>query len=659
MEERRRDMPAMEWKEEMILEKMRLAERRLSERMDRLSLEQKELEQQLLRFPAGEQLDAPGEERKSERNGFRRFETIRILVIHDGTSEASLALYIGRLADFCPDWQFELRLLCEVTSIDVIHAALIVCVRWLGEVPFSHLIRMFQIPMYYYTDDCFTALENPESCPDSIRETIGNTNREFLSRFSGVILSTPALRDAFHEKGLHERLYVHPLIFKTEAVFPHSHSTECIRAAFYGGAHRVPVLLNYVLPALMKLSSQVPVELYLPPVDGIPADLGEGMKIVTLPYMAFEEGLRVYAERQIDLLLYPSLPQNNNSYKTYNALFSAVSLDAVLIGSRDEPLASLPGNEAYCILAENSQTDWENAFQRFWNEPEEMQRIRWNARSYCEEHSGEKTIIADYRVWLERAKETAVAPPMREFCLSLRHRQIALMQELERQRRDFAAELEQQRQNVETELKQQRQNFSAALEQCRCQLAEDVQRTEQKQRYQQAALLELMQAEHSGRLSRLWNRLSGRCRKADLTDSLQLTQPNFLKQLQQKNRKFTPSRCLVLSSPAPFHTYMEYSVESPKLTAGQGNALHFFVFASPQSSVFLEAVKDSQIVKQEALTLSGDGEIRWPLEVSGGTLLLRIKTLDNFSIVRVLEMARPCRGPETAAYYFEESGESK
>jgi len=93
------------------------------------------------------------------------------------------------------------------------------------------------------------------------------------------------------------------------------------------------------------------------------------------------------------------------------------------------------------------------------------------------------------------------------------------------------------------------------------------------------------------------------------------------------------SSILTLSATVPFSGYREYPLE------GYGTNIHFFLIAALGSKLLAEITVNGSIVKQEIMLIEREG----PFEISAGeipgTAFIRLKTLDNSSIVRVLEVA--------------------
>lgn len=81
--------------------------------------------------------------------------------------------------------------------------------------------------------------------------------------------------------------------------------------------------------------------------------------------------------------------------------------------------------------------------------------------------------------------------------------------------------------------------------------------------------------------------------------------------------------------------YFEYILK------GYGNRVHCYPFSNVGAKVSVEIILNNQIVMQKIIIMSGDGsnilELGQPINCS---VIIRFKTLDKFSIVKVLEIRK-------------------
>lgn len=99
------------------------------------------------------------------------------------------------------------------------------------------------------------------------------------------------------------------------------------------------------------------------------------------------------------------------------------------------------------------------------------------------------------------------------------------------------------------------------------------------------------------------------------------------------NNYFKKDSIINISNTMPYNTYIEYKVN------GYGNKINFFLFSNIGAKLFLEVVLHGKIVKQESFIVNYEGMYTCLLpENIRGEAFIRFKTLDNCSIVRVLEI---------------------
>ncbi|RAW10897.1 hypothetical protein DC345_26495 [Paenibacillus taichungensis] len=119
----------------------------------------------------------------------------------------------------------------------------------------------------------------------------------------------------------------------------------------------------------------------------------------------------------------------------------------------------------------------------------------------------------------------------------------------------------------------------------------------------------------------------------DLYDVLVSNHLSFLDGVTVQNKYFKKNSILTISNTIPYSGYVEYSL------FGVGNKINYFLFSHLGANLFLELVQDGNIVQQMSFSVGHEGMHTWVLEREiNGEALLRFRVLDNYSIVRLLEI---------------------
>jgi hypothetical protein len=121
-------------------------------------------------------------------------------------------------------------------------------------------------------------------------------------------------------------------------------------------------------------------------------------------------------------------------------------------------------------------------------------------------------------------------------------------------------------------------------------------------------------------------------KKTDLFLSIQSSHIEFIDTLVLHCSTFKLGSILAISNIIPFDTYFEYYL------SGFGSQINFFLFATIDSRLFVEVVIDGVICKQEVLSVIQEGPQSVSMRNIDNGAAIRFKTLDNSSIVRVLEV---------------------
>lgn len=244
------------------------------------------------------------------------------------------------------------------------------------------------IPCYYYVDDNFVELKKEFLSDPYIQRTGGLTNRKYLKKFDGVILSSQKLTRYFEAKNLHTNLItLEPIIgdsMPCEEQGPKFH--DKIVFSFMGGPFRVETLKKYIMPALEHLSDWKEVHLYCPEhcKEAIRKYESPRLKIFYIPYAtSLDITIMRYREANIDIQLHCAPDIANNLYKTENALLNAVQVGAVLIASALAPYAGTGGDGVNYLLSPNTKKAWRETIERLARDHELRRTLYKNAKSYC------------------------------------------------------------------------------------------------------------------------------------------------------------------------------------------------------------------------------------------------------------------------------------
>ena len=246
------------------------------------------------------------------------------------------------------------------------------------------LIKRLSIPVYYYTDDNFHALA--EQTPnDRVFHAFAKANsREMLEPYNGVILSSKPLLQYYQSKKLHQHLLLlEPAIDAAMVLDLPKEQKPYFSVAFLGGNFRAVTLQHCVLPALKRLSEEIPIRLYCPDDFDLSAYASPRFQYITVPrtrsldliltkFRAFEPDVQVHCGK--------ALP--NNRFKTENALINATIIGAVLLASAVEPYQSSDHQDCF-VMSLNTVDAWYQKLKKLAKDSELRNQIYQNAKAYC------------------------------------------------------------------------------------------------------------------------------------------------------------------------------------------------------------------------------------------------------------------------------------
>jgi len=325
-----------------------------------------------------------------------------VLVITPDAEAAPTALFFSRLTWLRPDAVRLARYRRDRAAALLGHACAVVFVRGLFE--FGDLARCagwLGVPRYYFVDDHLMLVreDGGAAAPFVADHTEANVVR-MLRGFSGVLVSTPALRDDFHSRQVHANIRLFPPAMPPAPPAPARESRE-LHVAFFGGAHLHPYLLETILPALRQLAQRQPLTLI---AAGLPGDVApsDGLTIRLLPYEpAYAAGLERLRELGIDVLVHPVAPGlRNNRFKNSHALITAHALGAIPVVSAVPPYAGLD-QAGVAVLCADSPDSWLQGLLHAID-AEQAAGLRERLAAYCDREFSGATNLEIWRDLLTR-----------------------------------------------------------------------------------------------------------------------------------------------------------------------------------------------------------------------------------------------------------------
>lgn len=192
-----------------------------------------------------------------------------------------------------------------------------------------------KVPIYYYVDDCFPVVFRDEKGNQQYR----NTNKNYLERYSGIIVSSHKLVEYYKSNCLHDNVILLPPIM-SDKIHVSEKSDQYITIGYMGAHHRENVMLHTVIPAIYSLREVYNIRLVLPDDDALRNCFENDKEINIVWYkrqLNYIRALHEINEVGIDILVHPGEEIPNNQYKTLNCLANAALLDANLVVSNVKP----------------------------------------------------------------------------------------------------------------------------------------------------------------------------------------------------------------------------------------------------------------------------------------------------------------------------------
>jgi glycosyltransferase involved in cell wall biosynthesis len=307
--------------------------------------------------------------------------------------------------DFLPEtFRSRVRMVQYHNYLDLLElgrASCLIIVRHLDS--FQHLIdaaSVLEIPCYYFLDDNFFLLQSLDK--DILEEDHRiYTLKTKLKNFTGVLLSTSALREFFEKHLIHPNLILFPPSFvgiEPIGEPPHPPGLGApLVIAFFGGKHRQSNLKSAVLPAIAALAKRgTAIHLVIAGADEILSrDVkrfnSPNLKISCEPFeVDWKRSLLKLAGFRPHILIHPASDSINSEFKTLNITASAWLLNAVLLAPGHPPYDKLQAlGNAVLVLSPFHQKYWLHALEELSRDPASWNEIRRRNSEFCrKEFSG-------------------------------------------------------------------------------------------------------------------------------------------------------------------------------------------------------------------------------------------------------------------------------
>lgn len=324
----------------------------------------------------------------------------RVLVIatsYDATTQLAFERLIGK--DKNAIFKFS-RL--DVPIYEITQADVVILIRNLPALNhFKGICKRLQIPCYYYLDDNFVTLANDFPDNREIQRLAAYLTIANLQDFSGIFVSTEALKQKFSKMRMHDNVQLLNPVMGDAGVdkkwWESSGDESEIVCAYMGAVFRDSTLMKTVLPALAMLSKKRPVQLICP--DRLKFDKSyinlPNLRITQIPFsLSLDLTLKRYEAFHPAYLLHCGPDIQNNTYKTENALMNAVELGAVLVSSKTEQYESVE-KKGFCACSKNTPDAWCEVLDELIANSTATKKIYNGARDYCaERYLAEETAAA-------------------------------------------------------------------------------------------------------------------------------------------------------------------------------------------------------------------------------------------------------------------------
>ena len=182
-----------------------------------------------------------------------------------------------------------------------------------------------------------------------------------------------------------------------------------------------------------------------------------------------------------------------------------------------------------------------------------------------------------------------------------------------------------------TNLKEENSKLKQTIEMQYCRYMELEQKN--NQRLDDVTSLELEILQNIENSNSMYNNISVFHAKSDLFSLIQKKSQDFIDQIILNCINFNKNSILKLSKVVPYEDYFEYFIK------GYGEKINYYLVSNYGACLFVEVVQDGKIVKQESFIISHEGLHQIEVGKIKGNAAIRFRTLNNTSIVRVLEVS--------------------
>lgn len=155
-----------------------------------------------------------------------------------------------------------------------------------------------------------------------------------------------------------------------------------------GGNFRNKILKEVILPAIVRLSEEIPITFCYPKNKNTDIKKicreNENIKLIEIEKsLSLSRILRKFGKNNIDILIHCGQEIENNKYKTENSLLNAVQLGAVLLTSNIEPYKTIFNSKEEYIRVENNIDNWYLKLKEISQNKEMRMDLYKKAYDYC------------------------------------------------------------------------------------------------------------------------------------------------------------------------------------------------------------------------------------------------------------------------------------
>lgn len=252
------------------------------------------------------------------------------------------------------------------------------------------LLKILQIPVYYYTDDNFVVLKDELQ---EFKEYTAENLRTWLQEFSGVLVSTPALAEYFLQEKIHQHIYVFPPVLPDRVWFDYPaiapKPAGVFRIGIMCSPHCYQYFLDIIQPALERLAQEYQIEMTI--VGDLPLNVKD-LTVYNLPIdYSYNLTLGRLMTSEIDVFVHPASFTKNNPYKTLNVLINAWAIGAVPVLANQPPYENVERKGLGFLCNPDDVDSWYEKIKIAISDQVRARQIRENLNSFLRrEYSGRK-----------------------------------------------------------------------------------------------------------------------------------------------------------------------------------------------------------------------------------------------------------------------------